>query len=220
MKKTAVIFDMDGLMFDTQCIYNKSYDEIAMSLYGFKVPPDMYLALMGSSGEDIVRAAARFMPEGVDARKFIRQSFDRVAELVKTKLPARPGLDVILPYLKEKGYRLGIASGSERRVVDNNLQSSGLGHYFAASLCGDEVVHSKPDPESYLRVAEMIGKKPEECFVLEDSPNGILAAYKAGCAPIMIPNDVQPDQATRELCAGIFHSLSEVVDALESGQLS
>ena len=166
MKKTAVIFDMDGLMFDTQCIYNKSYDEIAMSLYGFKVPPDMYLALMGSSGEDIVRAAARFMPEGVDARKFIRQSFDRVAELVKTKLPARPGLDVILPYLKEKGYRLGIASGSERRVVDNNLQSSGLGHYFAASLCGDEVVHSKPDPESYLRVAEMIGKKPEECFVL------------------------------------------------------
>ena len=79
---------------------------------------------------------------------------------------------------------------------------------------------SKPDPESYLRVAEMIGKKPEECFVLEDSPNGILAAYKAGCAPIMIPNDVQPDQATRELCAGIFNSLSEVVDALESGQLS
>ena len=153
MKKTAVIFDMDGLMFDTQCIYNKSYDEIAMSLYGFKVPPDMYLALMGSSGEDIVRAAARFMPEGVDARKFIRQSFDRVAELVKTKLPARPGLDVILPYLKEKGYRLGIASGSERRVVDNNLQSSGLGHYFAASLCGDEVVHSKPDPESYRRNA-------------------------------------------------------------------
>ena len=193
MKKTAVIFDMDGLMFDTQCIYNKSYDEIAMSLYGFKVPPDM---------------------------KFIRQSFDRVAELVKTKLPARPGLDVILPYLKEKGYRLGIASGSERRVVDNNLQSSGLGHYFAASLCGDEVVHSKPDPESYLRVAEMIGKKPEECFVLEDSPNGILAAYRAGCAPIMIPNDVQPDRATRDLCAGIFHSLSEVVDALESGQLS
>jgi HAD superfamily hydrolase (TIGR01509 family) len=139
---------------------------------------------------------------------------------VKTKLPARPGLDVILPYLKEKGYRLGIASGSERRVVDNNLQSSGLGHYFAASLCGDEVSHGKPHPESYMRVAEMIGKKPAECFVLEDSPNGILSAYRAGCAPIMIPNDVQPDQATRDMCAGVFSSLNEVVDALESGQLS
>lgn len=220
MKKTAVIFDMDGLMFDTQSIYDNAYDDIARAQYGFEVPPEMHLALMGSSGEDIVRAAARFLPEEVDARKFIRQSFDRVAELVKTKLPARPGLDVILPYLEEKGYRLGIASGSERRVVDNNLQSSGLGHYFAASLCGDEVVHSKPDPESYLRVAAMIGKKPVECFVLEDSPNGILSAYRAGCAPIMIPNDVQPDQATRDMCAGVFSSLNEVVDALESGQLS
>ena len=220
MKKTAVIFDMDGLMFDTQSIYDNAYDDIARAQYGFEVPPEMHLTLMGSSGEDIVRAAARFLPEEVDARKFIRQSFDRVAELVKTKLPARPGLDVILPYLEEKGYRLGIASGSERRVVDNNLQSSGLGHYFAASLCGDEVVHSKPDPESYLRVAAMIGKKPEECFVLEDSPNGILSAYRAGCAPIMIPNDVQPDQATRDMCAGVFSSLNEVVDALESGQLS
>lgn len=220
MKKTAVIFDMDGLMFDTQSIYDNAYDDIARAQYGFEVPPEMHLALMGSSGEDIVRAAARFLPEEVDARKFIRQSFDRVAELVKIKLPARPGLDVILPYLEEKGYRLGIASGSERRVVDNNLQSSGLGHYFAASLCGDEVVHSKPDPESYLRVAAMIGKKPAECFVLEDSPNGILSAYRAGCAPIMIPNDVQPDQATRDMCAGVFSSLNEVVDALESGQLS
>ena len=91
MKKTAVIFDMDGLMFDTQSIYDNAYDDIARAQYGFEVPPEMHLALMGSSGEDIVRAAARFLPEEVDARKFIRQSFDRVAELVKTKLPARPG---------------------------------------------------------------------------------------------------------------------------------
>ena len=126
MKKTAVIFDMDGLMFDTQCIYNKSYDEIAMSLYGFKVPPDMYLALMGSSGEDIVRAAARFMPEGVDARKFIRQSFDRVAELVKTKLPARPGLDVILPYLKEKEKAGGMLRARGQPQRDPRRIQSGL----------------------------------------------------------------------------------------------
>ena len=220
MKKTAVIFDMDGLMFDTQSIYDHAYDDIALHQYGFEAPWEMHLALMGNSGEDIVREAARFLPEGVDARKFIRQCFDRVAELVKSNLPARPGLDVILPYLKEKGYTLGLASGSERRVVDNNLTSTGLGHYFAASLCGDEVSHGKPHPESYMRVAEMIDKKPAECFVLEDSPNGILSAYRAGCAPIMIPNDVQPDQATRDMCAGVFSSLNEVVDALESGQLS
>lgn len=219
MKKTAVIFDMDGLMFDTQCIYDKAYDDVALAQFGFAVPQEMHLALMGSSGDDIVEAAARYLPEDVDARAFIRHCFDLVAELVKTELTARPGLDVILPYLARKGYRLGLASGSERRVVDSNLQSSGLGHYFAATLCGDEVVHSKPDPESYVRVCEMIGRKPEECYVLEDSPNGILAAHRAGCTPVMVPNDVQPDQATRDLCAGVFESLEDVTKALENGTI-
>lgn len=219
MKKTAVIFDMDGLMFDTQWIYDKAYDDLAMEAYGFTVPQEMHLALMGSAGEDIVRAAARYLPPEADARAFVRRCFDLVAERVKTDLKARPGLDVILPYLAQAGYTLGLASGSERRVVDSNLETTGLGRYFAASLCGDEVVHSKPDPESYLRVAAMIGKKPEECYVLEDSPNGILAAYRAGCAPVMIPNSVQPDRETRQMCAGIYDSLRDVVDAMERGEL-
>ena len=219
MKKTAVIFDMDGLMFDTQCIYDKAYDDIALEEYGFVVPREMHLALMGSSGEDIVKAASVYLPAGADAGSFIRQAFDRVAELVKTELRARPGLDLILPYLAGKGYILGLASGSERKVVDSNMETSGLGHYFAATLCGDEVVHSKPDPESYLRITSMIGRRPEECYVLEDSPNGILAAYRAGCAPVMVPNDVQPDQATRDMCAGVFESLTDVVAALEDGRL-
>lgn len=219
MKKTAVIFDMDGLMFDTQRIYDKAYDEIAMARYGFEVPMEMHLAMMGNSGEDIIRAAASFLPEGADARSFIRESFDRVAELVKTELVQRPGLDVILPYLEEKGYRLGLASGSDRKVVDSNMEATGLWHYFDASLCGDETTHGKPDPEGYLRTAALIGKKPEECYVLEDSPNGILAAYRAGCTPIMIPNDVQPDQTVRDMCAGIFDSLADVVTAMERGEI-
>ena len=219
MKRTAVIFDMDGLMFDTQCIYDRAYDEIMMERYGCKAPMEMHLAMMGSSGEDIIAAAASFMPEGADARSFIREGFDRVAELVKTELAARPGLEVILPYLEAQGYRMGLASGSDRKVVDSNLETSGLRHYFDASLCGDEVTHGKPDPECYLRTAAMMGKRPEECYVLEDSPNGILAAYRAGCTPIMIPNDVQPDQATRDICAGIFASLTDVVTAMERGEI-
>ena len=219
MRKNAVIFDMDGLMFDTQCIYDKAYDDVALKEYNFIVPLQMHLALMGSSGEDIINAAARYLPKGTDARSFIRQCFDRVAELVKTDLRARPGLDLILPYLSEKGYILGLASGSERAVVDSNLESTGLGHYFAATLCGDEVVHSKPDPESYTRVCAMIGCRPEECYVLEDAPNGILAAHRAGCAPVMVPNDVQPARAIRDLCAGVFGSLSDVVEAMEKGIL-
>ena len=219
MKKKAVIFDMDGLMFDTQWIYDKAYDDIALAEYDFIVPHQMHIDMMGASGEDIIRAAARYLPAHADARAFIRRCFDLVAERVRTDLKARPGLDLILPYLSDKGYCLALASGSERNVMDSNLESTGLGHYFAATLCGDEVVHSKPDPESYTRITAMIGMQPQECYVLEDSPNGILAAYRAGCAPIMIPNDVRPDQATCDLCAGVFDSLADVVIAMENGEL-
>ncbi len=219
MKKKAVIFDMDGLMFDTQQIYDRSFDEIGKEEYGITVSREMHIALMGRAGEEMIKVAKSFLPAGADAHGFIRKVFDRVAETVKTELKARPGLDRILPYLAKKGYPLGLASSSERKIVNSNMETSGLGHYFAVTLCGDEVTLSKPQPECYLRVAEMLGQRPEDCYVLEDSPNGILAAYRAGCAPIMVPNDVEPDQAARDLCAGVFDSLSDVVDAMEDGRL-
>lgn len=219
MKKKAVIFDMDGLMFDTQCIYDKAFDDIAMKLFRFEMSREMHLALMGRSGQDMIDTAARYLPEGADAEVFIRQTFDLVAELVKTELRARPGLDTILTYLSDKGYPIGLASGSDRKIVNSNLESAGIGHYFAATLCGDEVILGKPHPEGYIKAAAMIGYRPEDCYVLEDSPNGILAAYSAGCAPIMVPNDVEPDQATRDMCAGIYGSLSDVAAAMESGEL-
>ena len=167
----------------------------------------------------MIDTAGRFLPDGADAAAYIRTTFDLVAERVKTELSARPGLDTILTYLSDKGYPLGLASGSDRKVVSNNLESAGISHYFTATLCGDEVTRGKPDPEGYTRVAAMIGYRPEDCYVLEDSPNGILAAYRAGCAPIMVPNDVAPDQATRDMCAGIYDSLSDVAAAMESGEL-
>ena len=219
MKKKAVIFDMDGLMFDTQCIYDKAFDDIAMELYNFEMSHEMHLALMGRSGQDMIDTAARYLPAGADAEAFIRRTFDLVAERVKTELRARPGLDTLLAYLSDKGEPRGLASGSDRKIVNSNLESAGVGHYFAATLCGDEVVLGKPHPEGYTRVAEKIGFRPEDCYVLEDSPNGILAAYRAGCAPIMVPNDVEPDQATRDMCAGIYDSLSDVAAAMENGEL-
>ena len=136
MKKKAVIFDMDGLMFDTQCIYDKAFDEIAMKLFRFEMSREMHLALMGRSGQDMIDTAARYLPEGADAEAFIRRTFDLVAELVKTELRARPGLDTILTYLSDKGYPIGLASGSDRKIVNSNLESAGIGHYFAATLCG------------------------------------------------------------------------------------
>ena len=125
MKKKAVIFDMDGLMFDTQCIYDKAFDEIAMKLFRFEMSREMHLALMGRSGQDMIDTAARYLPEGADAEAFIRRTFDLVAELVKTELRARPGLDTILTYLSDNPRQT--ASGRIYQGCGNDrIQTGGL----------------------------------------------------------------------------------------------
>ena len=218
MTKKAVIFDMDGLMFDTQSVYDSAYRETALKEFGTELSDKFCEALMGSCGDDMLRTVNEFYPQ-MDAYTFIRHSFALTAQKVRTELRAMPSLGELLEYLRETGYILAVASASESPIVQNNLLSSGLGHYFAACLCGDEVVHGKPHPEMYLRAAEMISCDPQECYVLEDSPNGILAASRAGCTPVMVPDVVQPDEEIRRLCAGVFGSLLEVRDAMKGGKI-
>ena len=155
-----------------------------------------------------------FFPE-IDAHAFIRRSFDLTAEKAAVELRIKPGLEDLLDYLQKKKYTLALASGSERALVEANLKKAGMCHLFTASLCGDEVTQGKPEPEVYLRVAEMIGFAPQDCYVIEDSVNGIIAGYKAGCIPIMVPDTEQPDEEIRSYCAGVFETLFDVRRAFE-----
>ncbi len=218
MKKTGVIFDMDGLMFDTQCIYDKAFRDVALHDYGLVVPEELRLAMMGRSGDDLYNTVNQFFPD-LDAREFYQRGAAMVAELVKTELVARPGLYDLLPYLKEQGYKLGLSSGSNRSIVESNLRISGLTDYFPVTLCGDEVTVGKPDPEGYLRTAALIGCDPQDCYVLEDSPNGVIAGHRAGCSVLMVPNVAEPDDEMRRLATGIYASLSDIKEAMVAGIL-
>lgn len=218
MKKAGVIFDMDGLMFDTQRIYDRAFKEVLLLEHGLDFPEGMRLAMMGRSGKDMYDTVNRYYPQ-LDAPEFVRKSFDLVAQIVKTDLTARPGLDVLLPYLKDQGYRIGLASGSNRTIVDSNLAASGLGSYFIGSISGDEVIMGKPDPECYLRTAALIGCDPQDCYVLEDSPNGVRAGVRAGCSVLMVPNVVEPDEEMHRISTGIYDSLADVKEAMEVGLL-
>lgn len=218
MKKTGVLFDMDGLMFDTQQLYDNANKEIARTVYGFEISREMLLAITGRSGEDLYKTVNRFRPE-LDAKEYIRRIFNHVAKKVETDLIIMPGLYDLLSWLSQQDVRLGLTSGSDRSIVENNLRCSGLRECFSGIICGDEIIAGKPDPEGYLKTAALIGCRPEDCYVLEDSPNGILAGHRAGCSVIMVPNGIEPDAEIRSLCAGIYPSLSEVRQAMEAGLL-
>ena len=214
MSKRAVIFDMDGLMFDTQSIYDRAYIEVGRNEYGIEIPDALAKRLRGSGGVVLEESVHAFFPE-IDAHAFIRRSFELTAEKAAEELRVKPGLEDLLDYLQKKKYTLALASGSERALVEANLKKAGMRHLFTASLCGDEVTQGKPEPEVYLRVAEMIGFAPQDCYVIEDSVNGIIAGHMAGCIPIMVPDTEQPDEEIRSYCAGVFETLFDVRRAFE-----
>lgn len=121
--------------------------------------------------------------------------------------PAKYGVLEITSRLKENGFRIAVASSSRRGYVEEELKFTGLYDRFEVILCGDNVTKSKPDPQIFLTAAERLGVSPEDCYVLEDSYNGIRAAHAAGMKPIMVPDLLPPDDEMKRLAVYIADDL-------------
>ena len=119
--------------------------------------------------------------------------------LEKDGIPIKTGLFEILDYLKENKYLLAVATSTREVTTLKNLERIKIKHYFDKIICGDKVSHSKPHPEIYLKAAEMLGVPPEECYVLEDSHNGIKSAFAAGMKPIMVPDLLPYNEEIRQM---------------------
>lgn len=133
----------------------------------------------------------------------------------KNKVPVKKGLYILLEYLKKTGYRLAVASSSPRWEVEKHLKDAGITEFFEGIVCGDMVEKSKPNPEIYEKACQMLGVEPETCLALEDSKNGLLAAYRAGCKPVMVPDLWQPDEETDSILFQKFENLEQVKEYLE-----
>ncbi len=213
----GAIFDMDGLLFDTERLFRESWTVMA-ERFG-KVPrTDFPAAVAGTSGEHMLEVVRAYYPD-VDAKEFVRCTAARVGELVSRDVPEKPGVHEILDYFRECGMKLAVASSSSRAMIDNNLGSAGIGHYFDVIVSGEEVEHGKPEPDIFLLAAKRLGCMPQECYVFEDGINGARAGVAAGCATVMIPDEVPPTKDLLSGCAGIFKSLTEAKEAIKAGRL-
>lgn len=217
MKKGA-IFDMDGLMFDTERLYRESWMVLAEE-FGQHPNPDFPAAVAGTAGEGMRRVIQRYYPS-VDAQAFIAACMKRVADLVAVRVPEKPGLRELIKVLKDRGMKLAVASSSPEGTIEGNLHTAGLTECFDAVVSSTHpaVKDGKPAPDVFLFAAQCIGVPPEECFILEDSLNGIRAAHAAGGTAIMVPDTMEP---TAEICAicRVYHDLGAVAKAIESGEL-
>ena len=216
----AVIFDMDGVIFDTAHLAMSLWIQAADEL-GIPGIAEVYPSVIGTT---TIRTH-EILAEHYGA-SFPREKFDRrVRELYheyydREGLPMKPGVPELLSSLTANHVPLALASSTYSDLVRQELRDAGFLDYFDVVIGGDMVTHSKPHPEIFLMAAKALNAAPENCCVIEDSFNGIRAAAAAGTHPLMVPDMLQPTEEIRSLAERVFPSLHEVLFfLLESGPI-
>lgn len=210
MAYAAVLFDMDGLMFDSERLILRAWQR-AMADFGYEASEEVYLASVGRTVEatnQLLRAAygPDFALEATNERtgEYIWQEVDAQGP------PLKPGLLALLDYLEAQGIPKAVASSSERASIERLLAAAGLTGRFAAIAAGDEVAHGKPAPDIFLLAAQRLGVEPASCLVLEDSEPGAWAAHAAGMAVIIVPDLTPPSDETAQLAVAVLPDLHAV----------
>lgn len=211
----AVIFDMDGLMFDTETIYYQSNQATADSI-GLPFNYAFYEKYIGTSEKDFFNALHNEHHDEKLVQLFIEKSkIDIETALLAKPLPQKKGLRALLDYLKEKEIEMVVASSTEHRLVETLIQNADLSHYFSGIVGGDEVENSKPDPAIFLKALSKTKAEKAEALVLEDSLNGVRAAHAAGIPVIMVPDLLNPDREAQEKATAVLEDLTEVISYIK-----
>lgn len=214
-KLSAVIFDMDGLMFDTERLVLDAWKEVGRNA-GFDMTDEVILASVGCNERDTEIIMKLHLGEDFPFAELRKQRVKYVQDYVKTNgMPVKEGLFKLLDFLNASGIKTAVATSTERVSAEEHINSCNILERFDYIVCGDEVDRGKPEPDIFLLAAKKLGCRPEECIVLEDSENGIKGAYKAGMMAIMIPDLITPKDEIKLLTHQIFDSLYHVIEYIE-----
>ena len=210
----GVLFDMDGLVLDTEKLYSRFWME-ACRFYGFPMTREQSLRMRGLGGKAGTEMLHSFFGPGADYPEIRAKRIELMdAFIAENGVEAKPGIFELLDYLRANDIATAITSSSPMDRICQHLGSLGLLDRFDRICSGHEVPRGKPEPDIYLRGAEVLGLKPEECLALEDAHAGLLSAYRAGCLPVMIPDLDAPNGETIPLLYAKADSLADVVDLM------
>ncbi len=210
----AVIFDMDGVLIDSEVLYKKFAFETFKEL-GFTLTEELHLSTVGVPGPDgeaLVRAA---MGETFPYQEFDYVWRGKVAAAMMEHVPLKPGVREFLVLLEELEIPTAVATSSSHEEAHHHLSRADLLHHFSALITGDQVDNGKPHPEPFLLAAERLEVEPESCLALEDSHNGVRAAHGAGMQTIMVPDLLDATPEMERLTIAIMEDLNKVKRVFE-----
>lgn len=212
MKFDAVIFDMDGLLFDTEMVYYQATQIVADKM-AFPYDKELYLRFLGVSDEEVwANYHEIFAPFGKkNVQRFIDASYQETVEMFASgRVQLKPGVGELLDFLDENEIPRVVASSNKREVIDLLLEKNQLHHRFQDIISVENVKRAKPDPEIFLLANQALGTQKQRTLVLEDSHNGILAALGAEIPVVMVPDLLQPTDELKEKTLAVVPSLHHI----------
>lgn len=216
MKIKGVIFDMDGLILDTEKLYQRFWRE-ASQICGYDMSPEQALKLR-SLDKNLAKALLRdFFGEEYDYQRVHDIRVKLMADYIsKNGVSAKDGVCELVDYLKANNYKIAIATATNYERANQHLTLAGVRNCFDDNIiCASMLKRGKPYPDIYLYACEKLELPSENCMALEDSPNGISAAYSAGCVPVAVPDTSEIEKEITEKAYAVAKSLFDVKDILE-----
>lgn len=210
----AVIFDMDGVIFNTENIWRDAFYKINKK-YNITLSEEYRKSICGKA-EVLIRKELKEMNLGIDIDTYREEIRSYVnTEIEKGNYEIKSGVLDIISYLKNKKYKIALATSSNRKRTNLLFSNKNLDiNMFDSILCGDEVKNGKPNPEIFINSANKLGIEPNLCYVIEDSVNGIKAAIDGGFTPIMVIDLIEPNDYVNNNCKYIYNSLNELKSIL------
>ena len=215
----AVVFDMDGVIFDSEKLYRKHW---MITGAEYNIPEDemrdLCNQIAGATKERNEKLMKSRFGEDFDYWTFRTKTMNRMDEdISQNGLELKAGVLELFQYLKEHDYLIALATSTQRERAERNLRKAGLLDDFDEIIYGDMVSNGKPAPDIYLKACEVLGIEPEEAVGIEDSLNGVRSCAAAGLYTIMVIDLIQPTKEIKPLTNQIYDSLFEVVSLLEEG---
>lgn len=215
--KEAVVFDMDGVIFDSEKLYRRHW-KITGKEYGIDDDEmnELCNLIAGATKNHNERLMKTHFGEDFDYETFRRKTMTRMDEdISRNGLDLKPGVLELFQYLKENGYKIGLATSTQQERAQSNLKNAGILDVFDKIVYGGIVPNGKPAPDIYLKACEELGVKPSEAIGIEDSINGVKSSSSAGLYTIMVVDLIEPTEEIRLLAQQIYNSLFDVIDFLQ-----
>lgn len=212
----AVIFDLDGTLTDTEKYYQKAWPE-ALEHFGWKADPAMALELRSLGRPFAQEKFKEWFGEDFNYDEVRSYRKELIRKMIADQgIPLKSGAVEILTWLRENGYTVALATANDLQRTEVLLKTVGLYDHFDRLICADMVKHGKPAPDIYAYACETLGISPEKTFAVEDSPNGVTSAYRAGCNVIMVPDLTEPDEELMKMLYASIDTLPDIKNLLSA----